>query len=67
MSNFKAVATSTVFAGMAIPAHDQTFDLAESIGAQLDTFREYVASVRNEAHADAAVKELLAAFMSAAE
>lgn len=50
----------TVLAGRSIPAHDETMDLAESIGQQLDAFRSYIASVRSEEQADDAVKELLA-------
>lgn len=61
MSNFVPVATTTVLAGSFIPAHDETFDLAESIGTRLDAFREYVASVRDAEQADNAVAELLAA------
>lgn len=62
---FVTVATSTVFLGNTIPAHDETFDLAESIGTQLDAFREYVASVRDAQQADAAVTELLTALLNA--
>lgn len=62
---FAAVATATVFLGNTIPAHDETFDLAESIGSQLDAFREYVAEARDAQQADAAVTELLTAFLNA--
>lgn len=61
---FVAVATSTVLGGAYIPAHDETFDLAESIGTQLDAFRAYVAEVRDAQQADAAVTELLQAFLT---
>jgi len=66
MSKFVSVAATAVLAGSFIPAHDETFDLAESIGKQLDAFREYVASVRDAQQADDAVAELLAAFSSVA-
>lgn len=62
---FASVGTATVLAGAYIPAHDETFDLAESIGAQLDEFREYVAEARDAKQADAAVTELLTAFLNA--
>lgn len=65
-SYFSSVATNTVLAGAFIPAHDQTFDIAESIGTQLDEFRAYVASVRDEEQASNAVAELIAAFEAAA-
>lgn len=61
MTEFKATAVSTVLAGRFIPAHDETFDIAESIGGQLEAFREYVARVRDESQADNAVAELLTA------
>lgn len=61
MTDFKATATSTVLGGMFIPAHDETFDLAEVIGTKLEEFRAYVASVRTEGQADHAVAELLTA------
>lgn len=64
---FTTVATATVLGGDFIPAHDQTFDLAESIGAQLEQFREYVTEVRDAEQADNAVTELLAAFLKEAE
>lgn len=59
VANLKQVAISTVLGGRTIPAHDETFDLAESIGAQLDAFREYVAGARSPEQADEAVRELL--------
>jgi hypothetical protein len=62
MTKFVSVAASTVLAGSFIPAHDQTFDIAESIGTQLDEFRAYVASARDADQADNAVAELLTAF-----
>lgn len=64
---FVDVAGPTVFLGDSIPAHDATHDLADSIGKQLDEFRNYVASVRDSEQAAAAVKELLQAFLVVAE
>lgn len=66
MGKFKAVAVSAVVMGQNIPAHDETCDIAESIGQQLDAFRAYVASVRSEEQADEAVKELIIAFATSA-
>jgi len=65
-SPFTATAVITVVMGNNIPAHDETMDLAESIGQKLDEFRSYIASVRDDAQADAAVKELLAALLAEA-
>lgn len=62
---FAAVGTATVLAGAYIPAHDETFDLAESIGEQLDEFRAHIAKERDAKQADAAVTELLKAFLAA--
>ena len=62
---FAAVGTATVLAGKFIPAHDETFDLAESIGTQLDEFRAHIAKERDAKQADAAVTELLKAFREA--
>lgn len=59
MAQYENIASAAVLVGDNIPAHDETFDLAESIGAKLDEFREYIASVRDAEQADAAVKELL--------
>lgn len=64
MAKFVDVAGPTVFMGNNIPSHDETHDLAESIGKQLDQFRDYVESVRDSKQADAAVVELLQAFMA---
>jgi len=63
---FTATAVTTVIMGDNIPAHDEMMDLAESIGQKLDAFREYVASVRDEAQAGEAVKELLTALLAEA-
>lgn len=60
-----AVATTTAFVGRTIPAHDETLDLASTIGKSLDEFRAYIASVRSESQADAAVTELLTALLEA--
>lgn len=49
---------STVATGAAIPAHDKTADLAETIGGLLTEFRDYVAEVRDGEQANAAVAEL---------
>lgn len=66
-ASFVPVATSTVLGGAYIPAHDQTFDIAEAIGRHLDAFRSYVAEVRDAEQADNAVQELLAAFLKEAQ
>jgi hypothetical protein len=63
---FTATAVSTVFMGKNIPAHDETLDLAESIGQKLDAFRDYVTSVRDAEQAGDAVKELLTALLAEA-
>lgn len=63
MSKLKETATATVFVGATIPAHDETIDLAESIGAQLDAFQAYVTSVRDEEQGEMATAELLAALL----
>ena len=60
LASFETSAALAVMLGNSIPAHDETFDLAESIGQQLDAFHAYVASVRDAGQADAAVAELLA-------
>lgn len=52
--------------GRTIPAHDETLDLAESIGQKLDEFQHYIASVRSVGQADEAVKELLTALLEEA-
>lgn len=67
MSTFAEVATPTVLGGAFIPAHDMTFDLAESIGNLLDAFRAYVEQVRDAEQANNAVTELLRAFLAEAE
>lgn len=67
MSKFGEVATPTVLNGSFIPAHDMTFDLAESIGNLLDAFRSYVEQVRDAEQADNAVEELLAVFLKEAQ
>ena len=64
MAKFVDIAGPTVLLGRTIPAHDETFDLAESIGKQLDEFRAYIAEVRDAGQADAAVAELLTAFLN---
>lgn len=61
---YTSAAVMTVYTGRTIPAHDETLDLAESIGQKLDEFRSYVASVRDPEQARLAVLELLAAFVS---
>lgn len=63
---FTAIAVTTVIMGDNIPAHDETLDLAETIGQKLDAFRAYVASVRDDEQAGDAVKELLAALLAEA-
>jgi len=60
---FTATAVTTVIMGDSIPAHDETMDLAESIGQKLDEFHAYVAKVRGDAQANDAVKELLTALL----
>ena len=60
---YTATAVTTVIIGRAIPAHDETMDLAEVIGQKLDEFRNYIESVRSAEQADEAVKELLTAFL----
>lgn len=62
---YTATAITTAVIGASIPAHDETIDLAESIGNQLDAFHKYVASVRSTEQADEAVKELLTALLEA--
>lgn len=64
---FAKVATPTVLSGSFIPAHDMTFDIAESIGHQLDAFQSYVENVRDAEQAGNAVEELLAAFLAEAQ
>ena len=54
-----------VLAGNFIPAHDETFDLAEKIAKDLAAFRKYVAGVRDAAQADDALLELAEAIKSA--
>jgi redox-sensitive bicupin YhaK (pirin superfamily) len=63
MSTFRSEAYRAVITGDFIPAHDETTDLAESIGEQLDAFRAYVASVRDAEQAEAATAELLTALL----
>jgi hypothetical protein len=63
---FTATAVSTVLMGNSVPAHDETLDLAETIGKSLDDFRAYVASVRDDEQAGEAVKELLTALLAEA-
>jgi hypothetical protein len=63
---FTATAVTTVIMGDNIPAHDETLDLAETIGQKLDEFREYITSVRDAEQAHDAVKELLAALLEEA-
>jgi hypothetical protein len=65
MTTFQEVAGPTVFVGRTIPSHDETHDLAESIGKQLDAFRAYITTARSAEQADAAVRELLEAFLAA--
>jgi hypothetical protein len=62
-SPYTAEAVGIVLIGRAIPAHDETMDLAEAIGQKLDEFRNYIESVRSAEQADEAVKELLTAFL----
>jgi DNA-binding ferritin-like protein len=64
---FANVATPTVLGGDNIPAHDMTFDIAESIGNLLDAFQAYVTQVRDAEQANDAVTELLTAFLKEAE
>lgn len=49
---------TAVFIGAYIPMHDTTFEIAESIGGQLEAFYAYVAKVRDEEQAAAALAEL---------
>jgi hypothetical protein len=63
MSTFKETADRTVLMGDYIPSHDETHDLAESIGGQLDAFQTYVANVRDDEQAEGAVAELLTALL----
>lgn len=67
MGDLKQAAATAVVMGDYIPMHDETFDLAESIGTQLQEFREYIESVRDAEQADAAVTELLTALLEAAK
>lgn len=55
-----------VCAGGSIPAHDEAFDIADRIATDLEAFRAYVASVRDEAQAGEALEELADAIKSAA-
>ena len=64
MTTFKEIAARTTLMGDYIPSHDETHDLAGSIGAQLDAFQAYVASVRDEEQAEGAVAELLTALLA---
>lgn len=63
MTTFKETAARTTLMGDYIPSHDETHDLAESIGAQLDTFQAYVAEIRDPEQAEGAVSELLTALL----
>lgn len=63
LRKFAEVSGPTVFMADYIPSHDETHDLADEIGAKLDEFRAYVASVRDEDQAADAVRELLEAFL----
>ncbi len=56
-----------VFTGNSIPAHDETFDLAEKIGLDLKAFHAYVASVRSPKQADEALVELAEAILKTAK
>lgn len=67
MSTFGEVAVPTVLGGMFIPAHDMTFDIAESIGNLLDAFQSYVTQVRDAEQAGNATEELLQAFLKQAQ
>lgn len=58
-----AVSVTTALVGNFIPAHDETMDLAESIGQKLDAFQTYIASVRDEEQAEMATAELLTALL----
>lgn len=49
-----------------IPAHDETLDLAEEIGRDLDKFQHYITDVRDADQAKAAVIELLEKLLVAA-
>lgn len=49
---------ATVFVGNYIPAHDETFDLAEEIGDRLEKFRTYIEGVRDAEQAQNALEEL---------
>lgn len=64
---FGDVAVPTVLGGAYIPAHDMTFDIAESIGNLLDAFQSYVTQVRDADQAGDAVEELLQAFLKQAQ
>lgn len=64
MSTFKSAAETAVLIGDYIPSHDETHDLAESIGTQLDQFQAYVTEVRDADQAEGAVAELLTALLA---
>ena len=50
-----------VLTGSSIPAHDETFDLAEEVGNALTAFQAYVSEVRSPEQGKAALLELVAA------
>jgi hypothetical protein len=58
--DYVAAASGSVFAGAYLPAHDEVFDLAESIAADVQALHAYITSVRSAEQADDAVRELLA-------
>lgn len=62
---FQRAAATAVWLGRYIPSHDETHDLAEGIGKQLDEFRAYIAEARTPEQADEAVKELIQALAAA--
>lgn len=61
---YHEIARGQVLIGAHIPAHDETFELAENIGKLLDKFYAYVSSSRSEEQAKKAVQELCNALSS---
>jgi hypothetical protein len=63
--DFTGALASAVLLGDWIPAHDETADIAETIGGFLGQFRDYVEHVRDTEHAEHALAELGAAIAEA--
>jgi len=58
-SSMVSPATIAVTEGNYLPAHDEVFDAAKTIGETLDQLHKYITAVRDEKQADQAVIELL--------